>query len=108
VRQAARRAASRLPSIRRIILFGSLTGGVPTPRSDADLLIVVDTSEHAHARDRAPAMLAALTPLPCPLDLFVLTAEEVERAQRESDPFVREALAAGLDLLVEPEPQRTP
>lgn len=85
--------------MRRAILFGSLISGIPTPRSDADLLIILDASEHAQMRDRVPAVLAAMTPLPCPIDLFVLTVDEFERAHREGDTFVREALARGLDLL---------
>ncbi|MGH9408392.1 MAG: hypothetical protein ACRD1V_02945 [Vicinamibacterales bacterium] len=40
-----------------------------------------------------------LGPLPCPIDLIVLTAEEVERAQASGDPLVREALAHGMELL---------
>ena len=99
LRQAARRAAGRLPPIRRMILFGSLVGGTPTPRSDADILVVVETSEHSQARDRVPELLGALSPLPCPIDLTVLTREEFERARREEVPLVREALANGLELL---------
>ncbi len=99
LRQAARRAQARLSSIRRIILFGSLVAGTPTPYSDADLLIVVASSEHQHMRDRLPGMLQALSPLPCPLDLFVLTADELETARGENAPLVREALANGIDLL---------
>lgn len=98
LRQAARRAEARLPSISRVILFGSLVSGTPTPRSDADVLIVVTRSEHARAADRVPELLRAMAPLPCPVDLFVITADELERAQREQSPLVREALAAGLDL----------
>jgi predicted nucleotidyltransferase len=85
--------------VRQAILFGSLTTGIPTPRSDADLLIVVDTADHPEMRDRIPAMLAALSPLPCPIDLFVLTAEEVERARTCGDALVREAFSQGVDLL---------
>jgi uncharacterized protein len=99
VRAAARRAAARLPAIRRVVLFGSLAAGIPTPRSDADLLIVVDASDCAHVRDRIPPMLAAMSPLPCPVDLVVLTTEELGRAQKDGDPVVREALTYGVDLL---------
>ena len=88
-----------MPSIRRIILFGSLVAGTPTPRSDADVLIVLDTSDRAESRDRVPDLLAAMSPLPCPIDLFVLTKDEFERAQEHAVPLVREALANGLDLL---------
>jgi hypothetical protein len=43
-------------------------------------------------------MLAALSPLPCPVDLFVLTRGELEDAERRGDPFVREALTHGIEL----------
>ncbi len=99
LRLAALAARKRLPSIRRVILFGSLTKGIPTPRSDADLLVVLDSSSHDHPRERVPEILAALSPLPCPVDLFVLTSEELERYSREGSPMVRVALATGKDLL---------
>src|SRR5262245_32449196 len=99
LRAAARRAAVWMPSIRRVRLFGSLAQAVATPRSDADLLIVVDVSDKSDPRDRIPAVLAALSPLPCPIDAFVLTAEEFERARDRGDALVREALAKGIDLI---------
>lgn len=99
LRASARRAAAALPAIRRIVLFGSLAHGIPTPRSDADLLIVVDRSEQAEPRNRIPEMLGALRPLPCPVDLIVLTAEEVARHIAEGHPLLREVFAHGLDLL---------
>ena len=99
LREAARRAQARVPSIGRVILFGSLVSGTPTPRSDADMLIVVARSQHARAADRIPELLRALSPLPCPVDLFVVTTDELERARCEESPLVREVLATGLDLL---------
>jgi predicted nucleotidyltransferase len=99
LRAAAERARQRMPSIDRIILFGSLAKGSATPRSDADLLVVVRTSEHTGPRDRVPELLDALDPLPCPVDLHVLTIDEFNAAQRESAALVREALAYGINLL---------
>ena len=99
LRGCARRAAARIPSIRRVVLFGSLVRGIPTPRSDADLLVVLERSEHGEPRDRVPEMLRALLPLPCPVDLFVLTVDELGRHQAEAHPLLREALAHGRDLL---------
>ncbi len=86
-------------SIRRIVLFGSLAAGIPTPRSDADLLVLLDSSPHAVPRDRVPGLLEALDPVPCPLDPFVLTLEEFERAREEGSPLFRAALSTGVDLL---------
>lgn len=99
LRQAATRARTRMPSIRRMILFGSLVAGTPTPRSDADILVIVDRSEHPCARDRLPDLLRAMAPLPSVVDLFVLTCDELDGAQRADAPLVREALTHGIDLL---------
>jgi predicted nucleotidyltransferase len=81
------------------VLFGSLADGIPTPRSDADLLVEVASSTEPEPRDRVPALLMALSPLPCPIDLFVLTSEEIERFQAEGSPLLRVALRTGIDLL---------
>jgi hypothetical protein len=40
-----------------------------------------------------------MAPLPCPIDLFVVTVEELDRALRERDPVAVLALESGLDLL---------
>lgn len=98
LKRAARRAAGRVPEIRRVILFGSLVSGIPTPRSDADLVVEVGSSAHAEPRDRVPEILRAFTPLPCPLDLFVFTAAEVGRLRTDS-PILRLALREGVRLL---------
>ena len=95
----ARRAADRLPEIRRILLFGSLVRGIPTPRSDADLLVEIAESGHERPGDRLPAMLRALSPLPCPVDLFVYTTDELQAMVAEDSPLVRVALRDGVDLL---------
>jgi predicted nucleotidyltransferase len=85
-------------SIRRVLLFGSLVDGISTPRSDADLLVVVADSPHANPRDRVPEVLLALSPLPCPVDLFVFTEHEAARHLDEGAPLLRVAFR-GLDLL---------
>lgn len=99
LQDAAARAAKRVPTIRRVVLFGSLAAGIPTPRSDADLLLEVSASDHSEPRDRIPDMLKALSPLPCPLDLFVLTTDEIRRHQGAGSPLLREILSKGIDLL---------
>lgn len=101
VRRAVERAAGRLP-LRRAILFGSLAAGRATSRSDADLLLVLASSPHPRPRDRVPDALEALRPLPCPIDLFVLTQEELARLRSENSPFLRAIDAAGIDLLQPP------
>lgn len=99
LRQAARRAVGRIPTIVRVILFGSLASGIPTPRSDADLLVEVSSSPHRRPRDRVPEVLLAFRPLPVPLDVLVLTSEEIQRPDSQGSPLLRAALSTGLDLL---------
>jgi len=95
----AQRAAARIPAIRRVILFGSMVTGTPTPRSDADVLIEVDGSAHDHPRDRNPEMIRAMWPLVCPLDLFVYTTDELRQLTDARSPVVGTALRDGVDLL---------
>lgn len=87
-----------MPVIELVLLFGSLATGIATPPSDADLLVVVRDSS-LQPRDRIPKVLAALSPLPCSVDLFVLTTGEFERARADGLPLVRETLAHGRKLL---------
>lgn len=99
LRRSAVKAKILVPEIRRVILFGSLVSGRATPRSDADILVIVETSPHDHPRDRVPQMLFAFSPLPCPMDVFVLTTAEADRYQKEDAPLVRIATSTGVDLL---------
>jgi predicted nucleotidyltransferase len=95
----ARRAAGKMPDIRRIILFGSMVAGIPTPRSDADLLVEVDHSTQSNPRERIPDILRAMMPLVCPLDVFVYTTREIRDLIDEQSPIVTTALRDGIDLL---------
>jgi len=99
LREAAARASNRIPTIRRVILFGSLVVGIPTQRSDADVLVEVSSSEQSEPRDRIPGMLKAFSPLPCPIDLFVLTTAEIRQHQEGGSALLREILSRGVDLL---------
>lgn len=99
LRQAAARAFRRMPLVKRVILFGSLATGNATPRSDADILVILEGSPHQQPHDRIPEVLRALSPLPCPVDLFVITLAEFDRFQIEGSPLLRTALETGCDLL---------
>jgi hypothetical protein len=60
---------------------------------------MVEDSPHKHPRERIPEMLRALSPLPCPIDLFVLTRQEFDQSRSENSPLVRVALSSGIELL---------
>lgn len=93
------RAADLIPEIRRVILFGSMETGIPTPRSDADLLVEVTRSTTDDPRDRAAAVMQAMQPLACPVDVFVYTSRELEQLAEAGSPLIRTALENGRDLL---------
>ncbi|MCU0724781.1 MAG: nucleotidyltransferase domain-containing protein [Planctomycetes bacterium] len=97
LRLRARHLRQAMPSVSRVIRFGSLARGDAGPRSDADLLIVVSGPPHPRPPDRAAEVSRGLGRGSCPVDVFVLTEEEVDDARERG--VVRVALETGLDLL---------
>ncbi len=77
----------------KIIVFGSYIYGVPTPDSDVDLLVILDTE--ARPVDRYLSVSSLLRPRPFPLDILVKTPEEITRAVATGDPFIVEILTQG-------------
>ena len=92
IRQAVDRIATRFHP-EKIILFGSRARGEGTPNSDADLLVVmpVDGSK----RQRAVQIDLALEGIPIPIDLIVVTPEELEKYRDTIGTIIREALREG-------------
>jgi predicted nucleotidyltransferase len=80
---------SRCGDVEKIGLFGSYATDTYGPRSDADLLIVLRTSDKPF-RDRIPDFLPAGLSVPC--DVFPYTAAEIEQLQREESPWIRHIL----------------
>jgi predicted nucleotidyltransferase len=77
----------------KIILFGSYAYGEPTPDSDVDLLVILDTD--APRTERQWAVSRLLVPRLFPVDILVKTPAEIEEALRSADFFVREILTRG-------------
>ena len=77
----------------KIILFGSYAYGTPTPDSDVDLLVIMETS--APPTERHLAVSRLLRPRPFPVDILVKTPEEVRCALDEGDFFLGEILNHG-------------
>lgn len=77
----------------RIILFGSHVYGQPTPDSDVDLLIVMESDERPAVR--AARVSRLLRPRPFPMDILVRTPEEIQQRLEIGDYFVREILERG-------------
>jgi len=64
---------------KRIVLFGSYAWGKPSQTSDVDLLVVVPSSDLPSYK-RAREVYRSLRDIMVPLDVLVLTSQEVERA----------------------------
>lgn len=77
----------------KIILFGSYAYGNPTPDSDLDLLVVMETQ--ARAAERVLAVSRSLRPRPFPMDILVRTPAEIDMAFRSGDAFIQEIFAKG-------------
>ncbi len=92
LQQAVDRIAARFhPDM--IILFGSRARGQAGPDSDADLLIVmtVDGSK----RQQAVQIDLALEGIPIPIDLVVVTPEDVQKYRDVAGTIIREAMQEG-------------
>ena len=95
--QAAMKALqTRHPEIERAVLFGSLQRGDAVPGSDADVLLMVGTTDLPF-----PERAAAYRPegVGVPVDLFVYTRAELDDMLANGNRFVSRALAEGADLL---------
>lgn len=93
--QAIRRIVRKLKP-EKIVLFGSYAYGNPTPDSDVDLLIVMETNGKNKEAYRTASML--LYPRQFPVDIIVKTPKEVEEAMRggkDNSFFIREIIKKG-------------
>jgi predicted nucleotidyltransferase len=92
LRQAVDRIATRFHPD-RIILFGSRARGQGEPDSDADLLIIMPVN--GSKRRQAVQIDLALEGIPIPIDLVVVTPEEVEEYREAAGTIIHEAVREG-------------
>ncbi len=99
IRKAAQKIVDEVDP-EKIILFGSFAYGKPTPDSDVDLLIIMNSKLRPHAR--TVLVSEVLNPRPFPVDLIVRTPAEVEERLRMRDCFFEEILSRGKVLYERP------
>lgn len=92
IREAVDRIAARFHPD-RIILFGSHARGQAGPDSDADLLVVMPVE--GSKRQQAVQIDLALEGIPVPIDLIVVTPEEVQKYRDTTGTIIREAVREG-------------
>ena len=85
----------RLFHPRQVVLFGSYAYGEPTPDSDVDLLITMDTS--LRPVEQAVAIRASVE-FPFPVDLLVRTPDQIAERLSIGDSFFNEVLSKGIVL----------
>ena len=85
----------------KIILFGSYANGNPTPDSDVDLLVIMETDQPRVERSWTVSRL--LIPRLFPVDILVKTRTEVEQALAKRDFFIREIVTLGKVLYERPQ-----
>lgn len=84
----------------KVILFGSYAYGAPTPDSDVDLLVILETD--APSKERSWAVSRLLIPRPFPVDILVRTPQEIAHKLAEGDFFLREIMTHGKVLYERP------
>ncbi|MFN3652945.1 MAG: nucleotidyltransferase domain-containing protein [Armatimonadota bacterium] len=77
----------------QVILFGSHASGIPHAESDVDLLVVMPTEESPAQRILRVSQVARVPFLP--MDLLVVTPDEMTARLSQGDPFLREVVARG-------------
>lgn len=77
----------------RVILFGSTARGDARPDSDLDLLVVVP--EGTHRRHMAQTIYRSLLGIETPVDVVVVTEQDVERHAHTQGLVIAHALAEG-------------
>jgi len=77
----------------QILLFGSSARGDAGKHSDADLLVVKDDVQHRGKLEEQ--IYVSLIGVPMPVDVIVLTREDVERHRNRVGSIVMPALREG-------------
>jgi len=95
IRQAARKIVDALQPD-KIILFGSFAYGEPTPDSDVDLFVVMESNERWTRRYLRVSEV--LSPRPFPVDIIVRTPAEVRERLQVGDCFIKEIVEKGIVL----------
>ncbi len=95
LRMAVEKLTHKHPEIEEVWLFGSLARGEAMPGSDADLLLVLTSSDYSF-RDRYAVYQPDFPGVG--VDVFAYTRAELAQMQADGNLFLRRALAEGVSL----------
>lgn len=94
IRQVVERIVARFRP-RKVVLFGSYAGGTPSPDSDVDLLVEMET--RLRSVEQAVAIRRAVD-FPFPTDLLVRTPQQIAERLALGDAFWRDVVTKGIVL----------
>ncbi len=95
-RMVAKLVAEYAP--RQVVLFGSYAYGAPDAGSDIDLLVIKDTAAPSWQRIAAVRQAISETCDHIPVDVLVMTPDELNRRLRQGDHFIADIMEKGRSL----------
>lgn len=99
LREAALRLRGTQSAVRSVTLFGSFAHGVPTPHSDADILVEVDGPlTRTQRREAASDYVDLFQDVSVPVEVFVCTSEELATSLKEGIGVAAAAHRSGVRL----------
>jgi len=98
LKDCAKRAKKEFPNIQKVILFGSMARGDYGLYSDADIIIILNKSEHKRYFDRIPKYMDCFISSEIPIDIFPYTDKELLRMKTKGNLFIIKALNEGIEL----------
>lgn len=93
LREASERV-KRLDRVLRVGYFGSFARNDQLPGSDIDILIELEDDNRRWV-DRIPEFLLYFRKVPCPVEVFPFTSEELNR---KNNPFIEEIMKELVEL----------
>lgn len=83
--------------ILKIVIFGSIITNKFSLGSDADILIILKSSNEKRFFDRTPEFLEFFNKnTSIPVDLFIYTIDEIEKMIYNNNPLIKSALKNGI------------
>lgn len=100
LREAASRVKETVPAVRSITLFGSFAHGIPTPHSDADILVEVEGPlTRIQRREAASDYTDLFQTVSVPVEVFVCTTAELTNSLDKGRGVVAVAYRTGVRLV---------
>jgi len=97
IREMARRLKEEDSNVEKILLFGSIAKKNATPRSDADILVILKNDKRRFI-DRIPDFLEYFSNVGIGVDIFPYTQKEVNSMVKQGNHLLKKALTEGINI----------